>query len=100
VIWFCKRTKKDGRGESQSSRHSMQDSGSGRSRQRVRTFGVLACFLFGEGLVAFGAFAACLSDPASAYDFVLLVKDGGLAGGDGALRLVEGGVDEIAAGAG
>src|SRR5690242_13309331 len=34
-----------------------------------------------------------LDDPAAADDLVFLIKDGGLAGGDGALGLVEEGVD-------
>jgi hypothetical protein len=37
------------------------------------------------------------ADPAAAYDFVVLIEDGGLAGGDGSLRLVEGGVDLVVA---
>ncbi len=41
-----------------------------------------------------------LHDPAAAYYLVFLVEDGGLAGGDGALGFVEGGVDEVFAGAG
>ena len=41
-----------------------------------------------------------LHDPAAAYYLVLLVEDGGLAGGDGSLGVVEGGVDYVAAGSG
>ncbi len=46
------------------------------------------------------ALEAVVDDPASAYDFVLLVKYGGLAGGDGALGLVEASVDEAGASGG
>jgi len=34
-------------------------------------------------------------DPAAPGDLVALVEDGGLAGGDGALGVVEGGLDEV-----
>ena len=39
--------------------------------------------------------ALCLEDPAAAGYFVVLVEDGGLAGGDGALGLVEDGFDGV-----
>ncbi len=39
-----------------------------------------------------------LEDPAAAGDFVALVKDSGLAGGDGALGLVEECFDGVGAG--
>ena len=41
------------------------------------------------------AFLFWLADPAAAYYFVVLIEDGGLAGGDGSLRLVEDGVDLV-----
>lgn len=37
------------------------------------------------------------ADPAAAYHFVVLIEDGGLAGRDGSLRLVEDGVDLVVA---
>src|SRR6202035_3680923 len=40
-------------------------------------------------------FRSSLSDPAAADDLVALIEDGGLAGGDGALRLVEGGKNAV-----
>ena len=42
-------------------------------------------------------FAFASADPAAAYYFVVLIEDGGLAGSDGSLRLVEDGVDLVVA---